>query len=318
MHSNQISTRFFTVFASVMAASAATVTLGDTVRSDSAGDLEGLTATVEAFRSDLGDLNAPEPGTVGEGRRQIDWDAAPDAVSAPNPFAGDFFNFGAFPRARGVVFTTPGTGFQLSATEESGAGIEFSNIDPSYDETFGFFSAERLFTPIGSNIVDVHFKVPGVDRDGLTTGFGAVFTDVDEANTTSIEYFDQYGDSLGLYYVETGTSWNADESLSFLGVKFDEPIVASVRIITGTDALAWGVTEATAGVDVVVMDDFIFGEPIPVDDVPGDVDGNGLVNFSDLLLILSSFGPCPGCSGDFDDNGAVDFYDLLVVLTNFD
>ena len=228
------------------------------VRSSSGADAGAIQATVDSFRADLGDFNAPEPGSRGEGRRQINWDAAPDAVSAPNPFAGDFFNAPFAPRARGVVFETPGEGFQLSATEASGEGVRFGNINAAYEDQFGTFSAERLFTPIGSNVTEVSFFIPGEDTPALTTGFGAVFTDGDFAMTTSIEYFDINGDSLGEWYAEVGPT--EDASLSFLGVSYDEAIVASVLITTGTDAL--GGLEGT-GVDLVVMDDFIFGEPVP-------------------------------------------------------
>ncbi len=51
--------------------------------------------------------------------------------------------------------------------------------------------------------------------------------------------------------------------------------------------------------------------------VPGDVDGNGLVDLQDLLLVLAAWGPCDGCPADLDGSGAVDFDDLLPVLANF-
>ena len=228
------------------------------VRSGSSADAAGLQSTVDDFRNDLGALNANEPGTVGSGRRQSIWDAAPDAVSAPNPFAGDFFNFNASPRARGVEFTTPGTGFQLSATQSSGEGVRFSNIEGSYDDIFSTFSPERLFTAIGSNITEVNFFIPGTNIPATTTGFGAVFTDVDMYGSTFIEYYDAAGALLGSWNAEAGPT--ADGSLSFVGVSYDEAIVGSVRIYSGNQAL--GGTEG-GGVDLVVMDDFIFGEPVP-------------------------------------------------------
>ena len=52
------------------------------------------------------------------------------------------------------------------------------------------------------------------------------------------------------------------------------------------------------------------GEP-PV----GDVDGNCVVDFADLLALLSAWGPCQGpCPADFNDDGVVDFDDLLLLL----
>ena len=51
--------------------------------------------------------------------------------------------------------------------------------------------------------------------------------------------------------------------------------------------------------------------------VPGDVDGDGVVNFGDLLLVLAAWGPCGGCPEDLDGNGVVGFADLLIVLANW-
>lgn len=229
------------------------------IRSGSSADAAGLTAIVEEYRNDLGQLNAPTPGSVGSGRRQIDWDAAPDSVSAPNDFAGDFFNANFAPRARGVEFTTQGSGFQLSATADSGQGERFSNINSSYADQFSTFSPERLFTAIGSNVVDVNFFIPGTNQAATTRGFGAVFTDVDWQGSTFIEYYDVYGDQIGSYTVEAGPTESG--SLSFLGVSFEEAIIASVRIYSGSEAVGGLETEFN---DLVVMDDFIFGEPVPV------------------------------------------------------
>lgn len=228
------------------------------VRAGSSADAAGLTGVVDTFRNDLGQLNPNQPGTVGSGRRQIDWDGAPNAVSAPNSFAGDFFNADFSPRARGIEFETPGTGFQLSATAASGEGVRFANINPAYEAQFSAFSPERLFTALGSNIIDVNFFVPGTDQPATTTGFGAVFSDVDILGSTFIDYFDAAGNLLGRYDAPAGET--DDGSLSFIGVSFDQPIVASVRIYSGNEAL--GGLEG-GDIDLVVMDDFIFGEPIP-------------------------------------------------------
>jgi len=49
-------------------------------------------------------------------------------------------------------------------------------------------------------------------------------------------------------------------------------------------------------------------------DCPADLDANGSVGFSDLLRVLSAWGPCPGCPEDLDGNGAVAFAEILRVL----
>ena len=51
--------------------------------------------------------------------------------------------------------------------------------------------------------------------------------------------------------------------------------------------------------------------------LPGDLDGDGAVNVSDLLLLLADWGTCPGCVGDISGDGVVDTNDLLTLLANW-
>ena len=224
----------------------------------------GTTTARDAFRADLGGGPvAGANGSFGGVRREINWDGVPAAASAPNAMPANFFNVNS---PRGVVFTTPGTGFEVSgATTDAGAGqpaaANFGNIDPSYTTTFATFSAQRLFTPIGSNIFDILFFAPGTSTPGLTTGFGAIFSDVDLANTTSIQLFGADGNSLGLFYAPV--SGVSSQGLSFLGISYATPTISRVRVTAGNTALGAGVLDS-AQHDLVTLDDFIFGEPTAV------------------------------------------------------
>ena len=142
-----------------------------------------ITAKVGAFRSTLGTLNPNTVGSFASGRREINGDGVPDAFAAPNLLPANCFNVNP---PRGVVCATPGSGFALSAntTNVTGTATRFGNIDPNHSTFFEPFSAQRLFTAIGSNIVDVSFFVPVGSQSALTRGFGVVFGDVDLANTT--------------------------------------------------------------------------------------------------------------------------------------
>src|SRR5881227_195108 len=112
-----------------------------------------ITAARDAFRLDLGGgIVAGANGSFGGVRREINWDGVPDALAAPNNLPANFFNVNS---SRGVVFSTPGTGFQVSANAGAAAPIEFGNINPFYPDTFATFSPQRLFTALGSNITDV-------------------------------------------------------------------------------------------------------------------------------------------------------------------
>ena len=223
------------------------------VFSASGANPAAIQATVDAFRIDLGAVNPNIVGSFGSGRREINWDGVPEAASAPNNLPANFFNVNS---PRGVVFSTPGTGFQVSATAASGTAIEFGNLNATYTAEFQTFSPQRLFTALGSNVVDVRFFVPGTTTAALTRGFGSVFTDVDIANVTSLAFFDVNDNPLGTFFVPAGP----DGGLSFLGVGFGNAIVGRVRVTSGNAALG-GVE---SGNDLVVMDDFIYAEPAAV------------------------------------------------------
>jgi hypothetical protein len=216
-----------------------------------AGD---ITAVVEQYRQLFGETNGGVPGTQPSGYREINWDGVPDEFAAPNFMPPEFFNAPVDPRARGAFFTTPGQGVQVSADSDNPTNtpLHFGNVNPAYSYSFKTFSDERLFSPIGSNIVDLTFFVPGSSTPATVHGFGAVYTDVDTAHT-AFEYFDKDNNSLGTF--ETPT---ADNGLSFLGVYFADPIVYRVQIRYGTSALG---PDDSEQFDVAVMDNFIYGEP---------------------------------------------------------
>jgi len=217
-----------------------------------------IQASVDAFRAQLGTLNPNVAGSFGSGRREINWDGVPATFSAPNNLTANFFNVNS---PRGAVFSTPGSGFQVSgATTDAGAGqpaaARFGNINPTYTDNFQTFSPQRLFIAIGSTITDVNFFVPGSTTPALVSGFGAVFTDVDLSNMTSLQFFDSNNNSLGTFFVAA-----ANNGLSFVGVTFGQAIVSRVRITSGNTAL--GPTDQNGNpVDVVAMDDFIYAEPV--------------------------------------------------------
>src|SRR5688500_6507917 len=236
----------------------AVLVAGTVVISGAGADRASIQDEVDAYRAALGPNNGAAAAPFPSGRREINWDGVPDPFAAPNDMPADLF------AGRGALFGTPGTAVRVSADADNAAGapVRFGDVNPTYAAAFRTFSDERLFSPIGSNIVDLTFVVPGSDTPGLVSGFGAVYTDADSPET-SFEYLDAAGESLGVFQVPA-----ADYGLSFLGVVFDTPSVRRVRIAYGTNALG---PDEGPGVDVAVMDDFIFGEsqPIPLPPAAG-------------------------------------------------
>jgi hypothetical protein len=240
----------------------------------SAASIQG---TVDAFRAALGSPNnGNAPGALATGRREINWDGggANDSTTAP------VTPFNVFLDTRGGQFTTPGTGLSQAPPAggaQGGLAVLFDN--PTYGTIFSTFSPLRLFTPVGSNVTEAFFFVPGTNGSVPATinGFGAVFTDVDRPGaggpadkrgrrrvSSLIEYFgaadNHHHDRLLFSSVVPASP--GDGSLSFFGVVFDDPRIARVRITAGNVAPG---PDDERKQDVVMMDDFIYGEPQPAD-----------------------------------------------------
>jgi hypothetical protein len=227
-----------------------------------------IQSTVDAFRAALGNPNNGNAGPLDTGHREINWDGAGGADTSTSP---PVTPFNVFLNTRGSQFITPGIGLTqapASGGPQGGLAVLFNNL--SYGTIFKPFSNLRLFTPVGSNITDGLFFRPGSNGSisATVTGFGAVFTDVDQPDgsgpgekrgnrgaSTLIEFFGVNGELLFSSFVPAAPG---DGSLSFFGVKFDDARIARVRITTGDVALG---PDDDNGNDIVVMDDFIYGEP---------------------------------------------------------
>jgi len=66
---------------------------------------------------------------------------------------------------------------------------------------------------------------------------------------------------------------------------------------------------STSGVQTVKVPGAVVVPPCPA-----DIDGNGSVEFNDVLNLLAAWGSCPGCPADVNGDDNVDFNDLLEVL----
>ena len=229
-------------------------------------DAASIQSSVDAFRAALGDSNGNNPGPLPiKGRREINWDGGnPSVLDTTAPVTP----FLVFLNTRGSQFKTPGVGLSQappSGGPQGGLAVLFSNL--TYGRIFKTFSASRLFTPVKSNITVASFAIPGTNGTAQATvrGFGAVFTDVDQPDgrpspsdrpsNTQIEYFDRNG---RLLFTGSVPAAPGDGNLSFFGVKFNDARIAFVQIKTGN--VAPGPNDDAAH-DVVMMDDFVYGEP---------------------------------------------------------
>ncbi len=215
-----------------------------------------ISSALNEFRELLGRLNTT-PGATG-GRREINWDAVPDFLTNNNSFPGNFFGSAdpaaADGRKRGLICTTPGTGFSISDTD-------FVFVNPKYGDQFNAFSPKKTFIAVGSTITDNFFKVPGTNVDASVQGFGVVFSDVNNASSTSLEFYN--GERLLGSFKVPNVGNNIPGGFSFLGAYFPNEKVTRVHIVSGSAPLSATQDDLSngGGEDLVIMDDFIYSEP---------------------------------------------------------
>jgi hypothetical protein len=255
------------VTAAVMLAGASTAQAAPTRFEASGSTASAINAKVADFKAALGSANAAGSPAANGGYRDITWDTVPgtdDQVTTLQPDA--FKSDGLYLLANKPTVSEHPSNPLVPLL----ADARFSSINQSYANTFTAFTGEKLFAPIDSNVTGVVFLIPGSTNAGRAAGFGAVFTDVDTAGATRIQYFGADGTQLLDQAVPIGT-------LAFAGATFSEgAVVTAVRITNGNAALSTTVSDS-ASTDVVAMDDFVYGEPTDGDTIPAASDNCPLV-----------------------------------------
>lgn len=284
---------------------------------------------VDQFRADLGPMNPNTAQTFTGGRREITWDDVPNSASLPNFFAGTFFNLNS---PRGVVLGAPASNvgsqaanFQISANTASGTPVRFGNIEPSYANNFQTFSGEKLFsvrsTSTNSNIISIQFFIPGTNVPAGVSGFGVVLCDVDLGPNTMIRLYGADGQVL----TPPASAQQFNNGLSFFGATFtDGTKIARVELLFGNAPLKAGNIDGVNGLDLIAMDNLIYGEPHALTSHSSDYDGDGatdvaifrpgigfwtiIMSGTDSFTTVNNFGQVGDIpiDGDFDGDAKTD------------
>lgn len=207
-----------------------------------------LNATVASFQNALGNPNNGAGAAAAGGRREINWDGVPAGLTNVNGFPGDFFSVNS---TRGALLSTNGPTFRV-------ADDNFVSVNPAYAGQFNTFSSPKSFAAVGSNVMDVQFNVVGSNSPAGVKGFGAVFSDVDVAGSTKLEFFNNEGDLVATVVAPVRSDAGG---LSFAGAILNNGQLATrVRVTLGNSVLS-NVTVEAGGTDLVVADDFLYAEP---------------------------------------------------------
>lgn len=102
-----------------------------------------------------------------------------------------------------------------------------------------------------------------------------------------------------------------DQSTALHDSLLAESVEAALRLVDGEG-------HGLPPVEDEAVYDWLADHLVPA--VPGDVNGDGVVDVADLLAMLAAWGDCPGgpdCPADLDGDGTVDAADLLALLANW-
>ena len=161
------------------------------------------------IRNLLGDNNGVGGTFTGGRRARSTGTVSRTGLPPPNNLPTNFFNKNS---PRGVVFFTPGSGFQVSGKEESRRPSS-TNLRPDRLEQVRRVPVLRGCSRRSGARSRRSFLRPRHGPSGDQQGFGSVFTDVDHDDSTKIEFFDVNGALLYSGFVppakgnETPRSW---------------------------------------------------------------------------------------------------------------
>ena len=244
---------------------------------------------------------------------------------APNESAdsGDIFNYGIIDGsgqpADGAVLIVyqQARAADTPAAVEVGTTVEYYDLD-SPQVLPDFTQLVPYFSEVVSNV-----DFPSTNGDfagsGMNDDFGCVFSGFIEVPTS------------GWYTLYTNSD---DGSALYIG---DQQVVENdgthgMRERSGTIALQAGrhairveffergggagciVSIEGNGLDKQVVPDSMWSHEVQL---PGDTNGDGMIDVLDLLQVILDWGQCPtegDCLGDLDGSGVVDVEDLLIVI----
>ena len=184
------------------------------------------------------------------------------------------------------------------------------SVDVKTESLTNFFGFQ-IARSIGFKLWNRNIQGPDSDA-GVFFEAGTLGVDFTPDWTTLSVTFDPTSSDLPPGWIGFGDVNEFFEPVLPAGVTFAD-ILADVTEFDVTGAVP-GFAFTDAFFDVRVDNIAVV---LPEDECPWDLDGDGNVFVTDLLLLLMDFRTCDGSPADFDGDGCVTVTDLLTLIGNF-
>jgi len=122
-----------------------------------------------------------------------------------------------------------------------------------------------------------------------------------------------YGNKLAANKSAIETNGWVGFAYDWSGSQFHDNVYYNPNVMMGLNVVQWGNTFATGSPVPTPL-------PSPPALLPGDIDGDGKVDFADLVLLARNYGKTslpPYTGGDLNGDGVVNFQDLVILARNY-
>lgn len=233
---------------------------------------------------------------------QTGWfDTYPDGLGTF--FNGAWSNYPYFPSGTVIVSDIEGGLFVLDPTFALNGGVPLAVSYP-----------DGLPVAVAAEGASLRVRIEGVNGRSVVPGSGVLVVTGD-GHTATIPLVPTGGDEYTANFPKLGC---VSEVTFYVAADADNGLTVNDPLHAPTLEHAASVTPARAGGSHAGPRSGAAGPVGFVCAVPGDIDGDGVVDFADMSIVLNQFGLSgPSLPGDVNGDGAVDFADLNIILSNY-
>ena len=202
---------------------------------------------------------------------------------------------------------------QWAFGQPSGGGGATGNPDPSSGATGDFVYGYNLNGDYPNNMPTQYLTSSSMNCSGVT---GTTLQFERWLGVESAQY-DQAAIQVSAGGSAFSTIWEHNGGSlpggNWEGVEYD---ISSLADGEEDVRIRWvmGTTDGSVVYCGWNIDDVRIIGVVPNNDVPGDLNGDGIVDGADMGLLLSAWGTCRGCSADLNGDGMVDGADMGLLL----